>query len=80
MVDRNKLAIADCLIHKILGVVSHQPRIGGPYLENNIIPVRDINFIFYHIKASDCIWPEGDEVDDYWSKVNASEKNREGGS
>jgi len=69
MVDYLHLAIADCLRHPKLGIVSHQPGFGEPI--SNEISVRDSNFVLYHgVLASDCEDVSAEERDEYWRKVN----------
>jgi hypothetical protein len=68
MVDTNKIAIADVLRHPTLGLVSHQPGFGEPISDR--IHVRDLNWILHHTLASECELPTGDEITDYWKKVN----------
>ena len=69
MVDFNNIAIADVLKHPKLGLVSHQPAWNEPI--SNLITVRDLNFVLHqNIQASECELPTGDEIADYWKKVN----------
>ena len=72
MVDYNEMAIADCLKHPILGIISHQPDIHTK-VEDKIF-VRDIDFKLTTTFASECEWASEEERILYWKKVNEKER------
>ena len=68
MVDYTELAIADCLIHLIYGIISHQPDIHEDI--KNEIYIRDIHGKLFTVLASECEWASANETRKYWKEMN----------
>lgn len=77
MIDVRELAIADCLVHPLLGIVSHQPDIRGA-INYELIPVRDIEYKFYpNIPVSELEWASQEQTRKYWDTIHKKIKNKE---
>ena len=66
-----ELAIADCLKHPVIGMVSNQPDLREPL--SDVIRVRDSKGRVHYILASVCSEPTAEEKQKYWHdfpKVN----------
>jgi len=75
-VQWDKVAIADVLLHKKYGLVSNQPRPGATL--QDFIRTRDIFGNERWICASDCIWPTGEQFDQYWRELDENLKKQGG--
>lgn len=75
MIDLDKLAIADVIRHKKLGLISFQPGIHDKLedMEEKIC-VRDIYGAFHYVKPKECFEANCKQIDYYWRITNKREK------
>lgn len=75
LVNSEKVAIADVLKHKILGLVSHQPDLNEEITRS--LRVMDSSGKIYYVHDYDCDFATREEMNEYWQGLKADSSKGE---